>query len=174
MAVDLLLPLKQSSDAKWVECVSSNFDEFLIDHAANERKASSMALSMVAHYPDRKELVTEMVDLAVEELAHYRQVMQLIQARDITITGDEKDPYVNALRTHIREGPEAYFLDRLLCASVIEARGAERFALLGAHLEVESLKRFYQSLAQSESGHYTLFLNPVSYTHLTLPTNREV
>ena len=44
--------LTPSSDA-WLECVLANFDEFLIDHAANERKASTMAMSLVAHYPDK-------------------------------------------------------------------------------------------------------------------------
>lgn len=40
--------LRPSTDA-WLQCVLDNFNEFLIDHAANERKASSMALSLVAH-----------------------------------------------------------------------------------------------------------------------------
>ena len=60
-----------------------SFDEFLLDHAANERKASAMAMSMVAHYPDRPRLVTEMIDLALEEMNHFRQVYRLIEARGL-------------------------------------------------------------------------------------------
>ena len=32
-----------ASSNDWLDCVLENFDEFLIDHAANERKASAMA-----------------------------------------------------------------------------------------------------------------------------------
>ena len=53
-----------SSPKEWVEMVLSDFDHFLLDHAACERKASSMAMSLVAHYPDRKDLVESMVALA--------------------------------------------------------------------------------------------------------------
>ena len=40
----------------WTQNAIENMDEFLLDHAACERKASSMAMSMVAHYPDKPEL----------------------------------------------------------------------------------------------------------------------
>ena len=51
-----------------------------------------------------------------------------------------------------------YLLDRLLTASIIEARGAERFALVAAALEPGFLKKFYQSIARSEERHFELFL----------------
>ncbi len=69
--------LKLDSPDEWLETVLANFDEFLVDHAANEKKASAAALSMVAHYPDKVTLVETMVDLALEELNHYRQVLNL-------------------------------------------------------------------------------------------------
>ena len=59
----------------------------------------------------------------------------------------------------IRRGREAYLLDRLLTASIIEARGAERFGLIAQALEPGSLKKFYQSIARSEKRHYRLFLD---------------
>ena len=117
-----------------------------------------MAMSMVAHYPDKPELLAEMLDLALEELGHYRQVMKLMLARGITPSPDEKDPYVNLLIKQTRKGSEWYFLDRLLSGAVIEARGAERFKMIaGAHPD-QSLRRFYDSLARSEAGHHELFL----------------
>ena len=67
-----------STPSQWLDAVLGDFDLFLQDHAANERKASTMAMSMVAHYPDRPELVTAMVDLALEELNHFRQVLRLM------------------------------------------------------------------------------------------------
>jgi len=150
------IQLSPSSNA-WLECVLANFDQFLIDHAANERKASSMAMSLVAHYPDKPELVREMVDLALEELTHFKQVIRLMQERGLFMTPDEKDLYVNQMRHHVRGDTEDYFLDRLLSGAVIEARGEERFRQLAAHLEDEKLKVFYIALANSEKGHHRLF-----------------
>lgn len=113
---------------------------------------------MLSHYPDRVELVAAMADLAVEELTHYREVVKWIHRRGLLTVADRKDHYVLALRESIRKGREAYLLDRLLTASIIEARGAERFALVATALPAGALKKFYQSIARSEERHYELFL----------------
>ena len=147
------------SSPAWLAAVLNNFDTFLLDHAANERKASSMAMSMVAHYPDRTELTRALIDLALEELNHFRQVFRLIDARGLILGADEKDLYINDLRRSIRKSSEEYLLDRLLSAAVIEARGAERFAQIGCHLNDDKLAIFYQSLAKSEAQHYELFID---------------
>jgi tRNA-(ms[2]io[6]A)-hydroxylase len=152
-------PLRYSTPAAWTEAVMADFDSFLLDHAAAEKKASGMAISMLSHYPDRTELVAAMADLAVEELTHYREVVKWIHRRGLLTTADRKDPYVIALRESIRRGREVYLLDRLLTASIIEARGAERFALVAAALPAGALKKFYQSIARSEERHYELFLH---------------
>jgi len=151
--------LKLDSPDEWLEAVLANFDEFLIDHAANERKASAVALSMVAHYPDKVTLVKTMVDLALEELNHYRQVLNLMRQRSLNPGPDEKDPYVNKIIKQVRRGTDHYFLDRLLSAAVIEARGAERFELLGAALDDVELGDFYKTLARSEHKHHELFVS---------------
>ena len=151
--------LQCSSPVAWVECVIAHFDQFLLDHAAAEKKAAGMALSMLSHYPDKARLVTAMSELAVEEMVHFREVVKLIQERDLQLTADEKDPYVNEVRSWIRQGSEEYLLDRLLTGAVIEARGAERFKLVADALSSGSVKRFYQSLARSEARHYELFLD---------------
>jgi tRNA-(ms[2]io[6]A)-hydroxylase len=117
-----------------------------------------MAISMLSHYPDRIELVSAMAELAVEELTHYREVVKWIHQRGGQTAADQKDPYVLAFRESIRRGKEAYLLDRLLTASIIEARGAERFALIAQALAPSPLQRFYQSIARSEERHYSLFL----------------
>lgn len=136
----------------------ADFDSFLLDHAAAEKKASGMAISMLSHYPDRVELVAAMAELAVEELTHYREVVKWIHRRGLLTAADRKDHYVLALRDCIRKGREVYLLDRLLTASIIEARGAERFALVAQALPAGALKTFYQSIARSEERHYALFL----------------
>ena len=152
------LRLKVDSSDNWALTVLQNFDLFLTDHAANERKASAMAISLAVHYPDRMELVGRMVDLAVEELNHYRQVMRIMLDKGIVQKADEKDPYVNRLLGAANKASEAYFLDRLLIAAVVEARGAERFELLSRQLTDADMRQFYTALAQSESRHYALFL----------------
>ena len=146
----------------------ANFDSFLLDHAAAEKKASGMALSMLSHYPDRIELVTAMTDLAIEELTHYREVVKWIHSRGLQTASDTKDHYVLALRKFIRKESEEYLLDRLLVASIIEARGAERFALVAEALDDAALKSFYQSIAKSEERHYELFLN-LAKTYVSTP-----
>jgi len=151
-------PLRYPTPPAWIEAVMADFDSFLLDHAAAEKKASGMAISMLSHYPDRVELVAAMADLAVEELSHYREVVKWIHRRGLLTAADEKDPYVLAVREAIRRGKEAYLLDRLLTASIIEARGAERFALVAHALEPGPLKSFYRSIARSEARHYQLFL----------------
>ena len=151
-------PLRYPTPPAWVAAVMADFDSFLLDHAAAEKKASGMAISMLSHYPDRVELVAAMADLAVEELSHYREVVKWIHRRGLLTAADEKDPYVLAFRDAIRRGREAYLLDRLLTASIIEARGAERFALVAETLEPGPLKTFYRSIARSEARHYQLFL----------------
>ena len=67
--------------SSWADVVLTDFDAFLLDHAAAEKKASGMAVSMLSHYPDRVELVQAMADLAIEEMTHYREVVKIIHSR---------------------------------------------------------------------------------------------
>lgn len=160
-------PLLIATPAAWTEAVMADFDSFLLDHAAAEKKASGMAISMLSHYPDRVELVAAMADLAVEELSHYREVVKWIHLRGLITGADQKDQYVLAFRKASRQGSDEYLLDRLLIASIIEARGAERFALVANALEPGPLQKFYQSIARSEERHYELFLE---IAHRYLPS----
>ena len=153
-----MIELKFTTPPEWAEGIVAAIDVFLPDHATAEKKASSMALTMVSHYPDKAELVNEMIDLALEELGHFRAVVKLMHARGLTLLPDEKDPYINALRGSFRQGKEIYFMDRLLIAGIIEARGAERFGLVADALPEGDLKRFYDSITRSERAHKDLFL----------------
>ena len=153
------MELMYHTPLSWAEGVVNAMDDFLPDHAAAEKKASSMAMGMVAHYPDRPELVASMIDLAIEELNHYRAVVKLMSERGLVLLSDEKDPYVNRLRRTVRHGKDHYFMDRLLIGGIVEARGAERFGLVAEALPSGSLQRFYRGIAQSEEGHQGLFLH---------------
>ncbi len=151
--------LKHSSSQSWLETVFGDFDQFLVDHASCEKKASGMAISMISHYPDKPILVKAMLDLAIEELSHFRDVMDLLIARGLQSGADQKDYYVNQLHKAMDQGSEAYLLDRLLIASIVEARGAERFGMIANALPDGRLKTFYTSITESENQHYKLFLS---------------
>lgn len=149
--------LRYQTPAEWTRLVIADLDSFLIDHAAAEKKASGMANSMLSHYPDKQELVTAMIDLSIEEMIHFREVVKIMQQRGLVLQADSKDHYVNEFRKVIRKGSEAYFLDRLLVASIIEARGCERFGLVAEALPAGELKDFYVSITASEEKHDNLF-----------------
>ncbi len=152
-------PLEKPTPASWVPVVLESFDDFLLDHAACERKAAALAMSFVAKYPDRKALIEPMVSLAREELEHFHQVYRLMRKRGLNLShADEKDPYVNLILKELRHGREERFLDRLITAGLIEARGYERFGLLSEHLEDPELKSFYRRIADSEAGHHNIFI----------------
>lgn len=151
--------LAYQTPPEWVSAVLADFDAFLLDHAAAEKKASGMAVSMLSHYPDRVELVAAMADLAVEEMTHYREVVKIIHSRGQITASDEKDAYVNEFRKALRKGSDFYFLDRLLVGGIIEARGAERFGLVAEALEEGPLKIFYTSISRSEERHLDLMFD---------------
>ena len=151
--------LDVATEDRWLTAVLADFPSFLQDHASCERKASGMALSLAAHYPDRPALLESMANLAVEELGHYRDVVGLLIDRGIAPAPDTRDPYVKALNQVVRGGRDNYLLDRLLVASVIERRGQERFALIADALTDSLLARFYQRIAASEDRHWQLFLD---------------
>lgn len=150
--------LRFSTQAAWTDTVLTDFDTFLQDHAAAEKKASGMAVSMLSHYPDKIELVRAMTDLAIEEMQHFREVVKLIYARGGTLGNDQKDEYINRFRKAFRRGTDVYFLDRLLVGGIIEARGCERFGLVAQALPEGELKQFYDAITRSEARHHELFI----------------
>lgn len=154
-----LLQLRFKTSGKWIEAVLANFDRFLNDHAQAEKKASGMAMSMLSHYPDKPGLVNAMIDLAIEELAHFREVIKIMQARGLQPGSDEKDSYVNQIRGHIRRESRLYLLDRLLTAAIIEARGCERFGLVAQFHSDSAICQFYQRISDSEVKHRRLFID---------------
>lgn len=150
--------LRAVTPAEWVDVAIADFDAFLQDHAACERKAAALAMSMVQHYPDKPDLIRGMIDLAMEEMAHFREVMKIMLDRGLQQANDEKDPYINLLLKQIRKNGDTYLLDRLLIFSIVEKRGHERFYMMGEALEDPKMKDFYIRLAKAEYRHYTLFV----------------
>lgn len=155
----LNLDLKVASKPEWIAAVMNDFDSFLQDHLDCERKASAMAMSFVAKYPDRKAIIPELIETAIEELEHFQQVYQLMESQGIPMTHSiGEDPYLKQLLKCCHSGREERFLDRLLIASIVETRGAERFRLVSEAQTDPDLKRFYKILYASEAKHGHIFV----------------
>ncbi len=119
-----------------------------------------MAMSFVAKYPDRIEIIPELIETGIEELEHFRQVYAHMEKRGIRLAREiPEDPYIKALLALCRTDPIRRFLDRLLLASIIECRGAERFRLVCEALESDrELQDFYHQLWVSEARHGNIFV----------------
>jgi len=155
----LSIELASSSQPEWLNAVMADFDTFLKDHANCERKASAMAMSFVAKYPDRVEIIPELIETAIEELEHFQSVYDIMEKKGIELPHEiGQDHYVKKLVDQCRSGRKERFLDRLLLASIIECRGAERFRLVYEALEAGELKEFYRNLWASEAKHGNIFI----------------
>ena len=153
------LRLKLGSSKEWIDCVLSNFDEFLADHADAERKASSMAMSFVAKYPDRVEIIPELIHTAIEELEHFRLVYKIMEKRAIQLNHSiGEDLYVKSLLKSCHSDREKRFRDRLIIASIVEHRGFDRFKMVSEHIEDEELAKFYRMIYLSEAKHGDVFV----------------
>ncbi len=116
-------------------------------------------MSFIAKYPNRTEIIPELIDTALEELEHFKLVYEIMKERGIRLPDQmREDPYIKALLSHCRTGIHDRFLDRLLIASVAETRGAERFRLVEEHLDDPDLKKFYKMLWASEAKHGHIYI----------------
>ena len=153
-----MLDLRFDTPAAWLNAVFADFDAFLLDHAACERKAAATGMSFVVRYPDKGELIEPLIEFAREELEHFQIMFRIIHARGLILADDYKDPYVNALRTQVRNG-DGMLLDKLLVAGIVEARGCERLFMVASALEQRKseLAPAYLDLARAEARHHGLF-----------------
>jgi tRNA-(ms[2]io[6]A)-hydroxylase len=156
----LSVELQCPSSQQWLDCVMADFDTFLQDHADCERKASNMALSFVAKYPDRTDIIPELIETALEELEHFRDVYQLLAKRGKTLNHIiDEDPYIKQMLQFCRNGREERFIDRMLLASLFETRGAERFKMIWERLQDGTEeKKLFHKLWASEAKHAHIFV----------------
>ena len=152
-----LLPLT-ATDPRWIEIALADLDAVLCDHLHCERKAAQSALSMVRAYPDRAELVAAVARLAHEETSHVVQVSQLLARRGVDPRFDLGDDYVRMLRAGVRRQDPGRLVDHLLVFALIEARSAERLALLGGAIPDPDTAALYRGLATAEVRHRDTFV----------------
>lgn len=155
-----MLHLELPTDPRWVNIVESNIDEILTDHAWCEQKAATNAITIITFNPNLTDLVSDMLELAKEEIEHFEMVHEIIKKRGGVLGRERKDPYVNELYQFMKKGGtrDDALVDRLLFSALIEARSCERFRVLSENIKDKELSKFYRELMASEAGHYTTFI----------------
>ena len=155
-----MLHLQSESTRRWLAQVDENLPEVLIDHAHCERKAASTAMNLMNSYTENRELCVEMTRIIEEELEHYHLVLKILDKRGIPFRRLASGHYGRDLNALVRPNEPDRAVDRLLIASLIEARSCERFRLLAAHVKPADaeLADFYEGLFESEARHHTTYV----------------
>ena len=153
-----MLSLKSSTSPRWWEQVQGNVDLLLIDHAHCEKKAAGTAMNLIFAYVDRMELCRELSAIVVEELEHFRMVLDLVERRGIHFRRLTPSNYGRQLNELIAKQEPQKAIDRLLVAGLIEARSCERFGILRERLPDRELASFYDNLFESEARHHSTYV----------------
>ncbi len=153
-----MLHLHAPTPSRWLDQVTANLDQLLLDHAHCEKKAAGVALNLLFAYVENAELCRAMTEIVQEELAHFHLVRELLDRRGIAFRRVRPGRYGERLHALVRKLEPGRAVDRLLVASLIEARSCERFGLLRDHLEDRELAEFFGSLFESEARHHTTYV----------------
>lgn len=159
-----------TTDPTWAPRAAAAIPEILVDHAHCEKKAASTALNLIFRYPDRPQLMAPLSRLAREELAHFEEVLEHLEARGIPFGRLRPSPYAGKLMACVREREPHRLLDTLLCCAFIEARSCERMKLLADALTDPALIKLYRGLLAAEARHHQLYLELA----LTIASEAEV
>jgi len=156
--VNAMLSLQSASTDRWLAQVDDDLEEVLIDHAHCEKKAAGVAMNLLFSYVDHPDLARAMTEIVVEELEHFRMVLDLLDRRGIRFRKLAPSSYGARLHELIRRAEPGRGVDRLLVAGLIEARSCERFSLLAAHVPDRELRDFYRGLFESEARHHATYV----------------
>lgn len=157
------LPLLYETPDAWADEALRDSLALLSDHAYLERKAASNALELLNRWPEPHcppDWTLKLSSIARDEATHLNLVIRLIKKRGGTLARLHRSTYAFRLRGLVRRGlgPDE-IVDRLLVSALIEARSCERFEILARLSGDPDLEELYRNLWQSESGHYTVFLD---------------
>jgi tRNA-(ms[2]io[6]A)-hydroxylase len=150
--------LRAATPPAWVEAAVARVPELLVDHANCEKKAASSAMALMFAYPEDRPLALALSRLAREELRHFEQVSRVMRELDVPLVRQRPGRYAQELRRALRTTHPARKVDQLLAAALIEARSAERFALLAPRLSAP-LAALYAGLATAEARHFELYVD---------------
>lgn len=153
-----MLNLQSESRERWLKQVRESLPEILVDHAHCEKKAAACAMNLILAYVDKTDLCRELSVIVEEELDHFRMVLDLLEQRGIPFRRQQPGGYGRQLNDLARRFEPHRAIDRLLIASLIEARSCERFDLLRQHVHDPGLQEFYAGLFESEARHHTTYV----------------
>ncbi len=161
-----MLGLRHATDPSWAVAAVERLDDVLLDHAHCELKAASNALALAGRSPGFPAVARALVDIAEEEIQHYRQVVRELDRRGAVLGKPPVDVYAAELlkRAFASTGKRSAadsLGDRLLVGALIEARSCERFRLLADELarRGSDLAPFYEELFAAEARHYRTFVD---------------
>jgi tRNA-(ms[2]io[6]A)-hydroxylase len=149
-----VLNLTTPTDPGWVVKALAELDEVLLDHAHCERKAAGMALKLMFRYPDLPFLHDPLSRLAREELAHYEEVLRVLESRGGSMRRQRPSPYAGRLYHCVRSAEPERLIDTLLVCALIEARSCERFKILADAVDDPGLRSLYTGLLACEARHH--------------------
>ena len=153
-----MLSLKSDTGDRWLQQVDEDLESVLIDHAHCERKAAGTAMSLITAYVENEALCVEMTEIVNEELDHFHRVLDLLKRRGIRFQRLSPSSYGKRLHELVTRSEPQRAVDRLLIASLIEARSCERFLRLSEHVDDSELAEFYASLFESEARHHRTYV----------------
>ncbi len=153
-----MLNLHAPTSPRWLEQVSDNLEELLIDHAHCEKKAAGTAMNLIFAYVEDAELCRAMTEIVQEELSHFHMVLDVLNRRGMRFRRIKPSQYGNRLGMLIDKQEPQRAVDRLLVAALIEARSCERFGLLRDHLPDAELAAFFGGLFESEARHHSTYV----------------
>ncbi|ENM5774824.1 tRNA-(ms[2]io[6]A)-hydroxylase [Vibrio mimicus] len=121
------------------------------------KRQISKAIIAKSDSPYSQDLIDKMVLLIKEELHHFYQVLEIMQARDVEYESIPASRYAKGLLSHMKTHEPQTLIDKLIVGAYIEARSCERFAKLAPFLD-DDMAKFYVSLLRSEARHYQDYL----------------
>jgi len=154
-----VLRLASDTPAGWVHEAAEHLDLLLVDHAHCEKKAASTALNLMFRYPNATFLYRPLSALAEEELQHFQQVLDVLDARGIPFRAQVPSPYAGRLMKGTRREEPGRMVDTLLCCALIEARSCERMKALAEGLPDATLRGLYGDLLASEARHHGMYVD---------------
>jgi tRNA-(ms[2]io[6]A)-hydroxylase len=131
--------------------------EGTLENLASKLKFSKSIVPK-SNSPIGQDLIDKMVLLIKEELHHFYQVLEIMNARNIPYENISAGRYAKGMMKHVKTHEPETLMDKLICGAYIEARSCERFAKLAPNLDDE-LNKFYVSLLRSEARHYEDYLS---------------
>jgi tRNA-(ms[2]io[6]A)-hydroxylase len=138
------------------------YEKFTYRHEGKWQDLTKCKLnkSMIAktNSPYSQDLIDKMVLLIKEELHHFYQVLEMMEAYKVEYKNISSSRYAKGLLTHCKTHEPDALIDKLICGAYIEARSCERFAKIAPHLDTK-LGDFYISLLRSEARHYQDYLS---------------